>query len=107
MLQSTGSRRSDKRSGTWSVPSDAGRGGSPRDAVVATLAYVALTIALTWPLACGIARDVPSDFGDPLLNSWILAWDADHLLRALTGHPSALAGYWHANIYYPQPYALA
>lgn len=89
------------------MPSDAGRRGSPRDAVVATLAYVALTIALTWPLARGIARDVPSDFGDPLLNSWILAWDADHLLRALSGHPGALAGYWHANIYYPQPYALA
>src|SRR5262249_33626874 len=22
-------------------------------------------------------------------------------------HPGALAGYWHANIYYPHPYALA
>ena len=78
-----------------------------RDALLAALAYLALTLALTWPLARGLTRDVPSDFGDPLLNAWILAWDADNLLRAVTGHLSALSGYWHANIYYPHPYALA
>jgi hypothetical protein len=87
------------------VPSDARR--NARDALGATAAYFVLTIALTWPLARGLAHDVPSDFGDPLLNSWILAWDAEHLLRAAAGHPAALAGYWHANIYYPHPYALA
>ncbi len=78
-----------------------------RDAACATLAYLALTVALTWPLARGLARDVPSDFGDPLLNSWIVAWDADHLLRALGGHPAALGEYWNANIFYPHPLALA
>ena len=77
-----------------------------RDTLTATAAYVALTIALTWPLAAGLTRDVPSDFGDPLLNSWILSWDARHVLDALAGHPAALADYWHANIYYPHPYAL-
>jgi hypothetical protein len=75
--------------------------------LVATLAYAALAVALTWPLARGIARDLPGDLGDPLLNTWILAWDADHLLRALGGQPSALGGYWNANIYYPHPLALA
>ena len=75
--------------------------------IVATLAYAALAVALTWPLARGIARDVPGDLGDPLLNTWILAWDADHLLRALGGQPSALGEYWNANIYYPHPLALA
>jgi hypothetical protein len=78
-----------------------------RDALVAFLAYCTLTIALTWPLTRGLARDVAGDFGDPLLNCWILAWDADHLLRALGGDLRAVAGYWHANIYYPNPYALA
>ena len=62
---------------------------------------------LTWPLARGLARDLPGDFGDPLLNCWILAWDASHLLRALGGHLGALAGYWNANIFYPHPLALA
>jgi hypothetical protein len=83
-----------------------GRRGA-RGLAAATLAYSALAIALTWPLAAGMTRDVPSDLGDPILNCWILAWDADHLLRALAGHPGALAGYWHANIYYPHPLALA
>jgi hypothetical protein len=82
-------------------------GAGARDALVATLAYAALTIAFTWPLVRGLGRDLPGDFGDPLLNCWILAWDADHLLRALRGDLTALAGYWNANIYYPHPLALA
>ena len=82
-------------------------GAGARDALVATLAYAALTIAFTWPLVRGLARDLPGDFGDPLLNCWILAWDADHLLRAVRGDLAALAGYWNANIYYPHPLALA
>jgi len=77
------------------------------NARTASLAYVIVAIALTWPVARGLDRDLPGDFGDPLLNTWILSWDAEHILRALSGHPSALRGYWHANIYYPHPYALA
>lgn len=73
----------------------------------AAVAYFVLTIALTWPLARGLARDLPADLGDPLLNCWVLAWDAEHLLRALAGHVDALAEYWNANIYYPHPLALA
>ena len=68
-----------------------------RDAAAATAAYAALTIALTWPLGAGLARDVPSDFGDPLLNAWILAWDATHLGQR----------WWNANIFHPHPLALA
>jgi len=66
-------------------------------AIVKTLPlYVALTVALTWPLAAGIARDVPGDLGDPLFTSWALAWDATHLGR----------GWWSANIFAPHPLAL-
>ncbi len=79
----------------------------PRTAWGATLAYALLAIALTWPLALGLGRDVPSDLGDPLLNSWILAWVADRLWRFLTGDLGALRGFWHANIFYPEPLALA
>jgi hypothetical protein len=91
------------------VESDARRAGrtSVRDALLAALAYTALTLVLTWPVVRGLARDLPAGFGDPLLNAWILTWDADHLLRALEGHPGALTGYWNANIYYPHPLALA
>jgi len=75
--------------------------------VAAAAAYTALAILLTWPVAAGLAHDVPSDLGDPLLNIWVLAWDCEHLLRALGGHPAALRDYWNANIYYPHPLALA
>jgi len=77
------------------------------DSAKAALGYAALAVALTWPLARGLAHDLPGDFGDPLLNCWILAWDASRFLRALGGHPGALAGYWNAYIFYPHPLALA
>jgi len=70
-------------------------------------AYALITIGLTWPLARGLGRDLPADFGDPLLNCWVLAWDAEHLLRGLAGHLDALREYWNANIYYPHPLSLA
>ncbi|HZT78079.1 MAG TPA: hypothetical protein VFA27_15605 [Vicinamibacterales bacterium] len=68
-----------------------------RQAAAAAAAFAAITIAWTWPLALGLARDLPADFGDPLLNAWVLAWDATHLGR----------GWWNANIFFPHPLALA
>jgi hypothetical protein len=76
-------------------------------AAAATIAYALLTVTLTWPLARGITSDVPSDFGDPLLNAWVLAWDAEHMLRAISGNLGALREYWNANIFHPHPLALA
>jgi hypothetical protein len=73
----------------------------------AIAAYSVLTLVLTWPLVRGLGRDVPGDLGDPLLNAWIVAWDADHLERAIAGHPAALRGYWNAPIFAPHPLALA
>lgn len=78
-----------------------------RSAWGATAAYTVLAVVLTWPLARGLGRDIPSDLGDPLLNTWILAWVADHLWRILGGDLTAFATFWHANIFYPEPYALA
>ncbi len=68
-----------------------------RDAVLVALTFLALTIALTWPLAKGLTRDVPGDLGDPLLTAWVMAWDMTHLGR----------GWLHANIFYPHPMTLA
>jgi hypothetical protein len=68
-----------------------------RDAFLVTMLYLALTIALAWPLPLGLARDIPGDFGDPLFSAWAMAWDATHLGR----------GWWSANIFAPQPLALA
>jgi hypothetical protein len=69
--------------------------------------YLAIAIIFTWPLSLGLPRDIPWDLGDSLLNAWILAWDADHILRFLTGDFSALNGFWNANIFHPEPLTLA
>src|SRR5262249_34465683 len=66
-------------------------------AVAAAAAYALLTAIFTLPLVRGVAHDVPGDYGDPLLNIWILAWDATHMLGR---------GWWNANIFYPHPLAL-
>src|SRR6266699_4392237 len=57
--------------------------------------YLLITIVFTWPLVLGLARDIPWDLGDSLLNCWILGWDADHLVRLFSGHPHALQGFWN------------
>ena len=79
--------------------------GSP-SAPSAALVYVALSVALTWPLVGGIGSDVPGDLGDSLLNMWILAWGAEHVPRLLTGSIS-WTGFWNGNIFHPEPLALA
>jgi hypothetical protein len=71
--------------------------GFAGSASFAFLLYVVVTIVMTWPLAAGLTRDVPGDFGDPLFVSWTLAWDATHLGR----------GWWNANIFAPHPLSLA
>ena len=61
---------------------------------------------MTWPLAFGLTRDVPGDLGDSLLNLWILGWGAEHAPRVLLGQMS-LSEFWNANIFHPEPLALA
>ena len=69
--------------------------------------YLGVALVFTWPLAAGLTRDIPWDLGDSLLNAWILAWDADRLLRFLGGDIDALRNFWNANIFYPEPLTLA
>ena len=89
-----------------SSPSRARLSRGPGAATAAGL-YLLLTLVMTWPVAGDLWRKLPADLGDPLLNCWILGWDAHHLLRFLGGHLTGLAGYWSANIFYPAPLALA
>ena len=69
--------------------------------------FVIAAVGMTWPLAAALTRDVPWDFGDPLLNCWIIGWTAERLLRGVTGDPWALVGLWHGNIFHPEPLTLA
>jgi hypothetical protein len=61
--------------------------------------YLALAVGTTWPMARHLATAVP-DFGDPLLNAWIVDW----VCHALTHAPLEL---FHAPIYHPAPNVLA
>ena len=84
------------------------RAVSDRDRTVigVTLAYFVLTVAMTWPLSLGLARDVPGDLGDSLLNMWILGWGAENVPWVLAGQ-MPLGDLWNANIFHPEPLALS
>jgi hypothetical protein len=62
--------------------------------------FVLLSIWVTWPLMLHFDEALPGDLGDPLLNTWILGWDADRLRHGL-------AGLWDAPIFYPYHHTLA
>ena len=64
------------------------------------LIFSALAVAVTWPLALHLGDSIPSDVGDPLLNAWILGWDAERLRHGLRG-------LWDAPIFYPYQHTLA
>jgi hypothetical protein len=62
--------------------------------------YGLLALISTHPLWRHLATAVPSDIGDPLLNTWILAWDG----HALLTDPAHL---FDANIFFPLKDTLA
>ena len=63
-------------------------------------AFLAASIALTFPLAVHPSRTLPSDLTDTLLNTWIIGWDADRFRHGLQG-------LWDAPIYFPYHSTLA
>lgn len=67
--------------------------------LLAAALYVLLTAALTWPLILSPRSLVPNDPGDPLLNTWIFAWNARTV--PLT------AKWWNAPQFHPLEGATA
>jgi hypothetical protein len=68
--------------------------------LVVLSAYSMLALAMTYPLILHPTSTVPSDIGDPLLNTWILAWNS----QALLTNPTEL---FNANIFFPLTNTLA
>jgi hypothetical protein len=58
-----------------------------------------LALLWTWPLATHLTSRVPNDPGDPILNTWILWWNAQ--ASPLTKR------WWNPPIFYPMSGALA
>jgi hypothetical protein len=67
--------------------------------VVAFSLYSLLTVALTYPLVFELSTSLPHDLGDPLLNTWILWWNARQL--PLT------EAWWNAPLFYPASGCMA
>jgi len=67
--------------------------------IVSALLYTVLTAVMTYPQVMHL-RDGVHDDGDPLLNTWALAWIA-HELPVAPGH------LFDANIFYPERRTLA
>lgn len=65
----------------------------------AAAAYVAITVALTYPLARAMGSAFPHDAGDPALNTWLLWWSTQKL-------PLTQA-WWNAPMFYPMKDAMA
>lgn len=71
-----------------------------RSPVGAFLAFLALAVYTTWPLAPQASTGVVHNLTDPLEQAWIFAWTAHALPQA----PLAL---FDANIFWPEPLTLA
>jgi hypothetical protein len=78
----------------WMTP----RPGRPHPLVVAAL-FAALSIVWTWPLSTHITSRIAFDPGDPLLNTWILWWNAQAI--PFTDE------WWNPPIFFPMRGALA
>jgi hypothetical protein len=70
-----------------------------RAVALASLAYLVLTLAYTWPLPAHLAHGIAHDPYDPILNAWILWWT--------TKAVPLTAAWWNAPIFYPATGVLA
>jgi len=71
-----------------------------RERLLVPVFFLTLTLLFTWPLPLHLHDGVLGNNGDPLLNSWIIAWDA----RTLVTHP---LGLFQGNVIYPARDVLA
>jgi hypothetical protein len=63
------------------------------------LAYTALAIGVTYPLVVRLADGVPHDRFDPLLNTWLLWWNARSVPFSTE--------WWNGPFFYPTPGVLS
>ena len=71
-----------------------------REGVAIIAAFTGAAIVAMYPVLNAFGSALPNDLGDPLLNTWILAWDADRFLHGLEG-------LWDAPMYFPYARSFA
>jgi hypothetical protein len=70
-----------------------------RLAAGALAACLALAVVWTWPLAAHVSSRIPHDPGDPILNIWLLWWNAHAI--------PFTESWWNPPIFHPMTGALA
>ncbi len=71
-----------------------------REVILAAFGSALLAVALFWPLVLHLGTDIPLDIGDPLSQSWQVAWDG----HALATQP---LDFYQANQFWPLRNSLA
>jgi hypothetical protein len=62
-------------------------------------AFAMLALVMTYPLILRTTDHLPSDVGDPVLNTWILGWDAARMRHGF-------GGIWDAPNFFPYRHTL-
>ena len=81
-------------------PADGAVALSRREVALVALGAALLSVAMFWPLALHLGRDIPLDLGDPLSQTWQVAWGG----HALAHQP---LDYFQSNQFWPLPDSLA
>jgi hypothetical protein len=69
------------------------------EAAAVVAAFTLLALVMTYPLITRMSTHLPSDVGDPVLNAWILGWDAARIRHAFLG-------VWDAPNFFPYRHTL-
>ncbi|MCY4634976.1 MAG: hypothetical protein OXG04_10820 [Acidobacteria bacterium] len=88
------------RNGASRLWTPVGDGRCLREGLTVVFAFALVSVVATWPLVRQFGDSLPSGLGDPLLNAWILAWDANRFLHGLRG-------IWDAPFFHPYSNTLA
>src|SRR5689334_16364050 len=70
------------------------------EALLASLAGLLLAVVLKWPVLHHLSTGVPEDLGDPMLQTWQLAWGQHALIHDLRH-------IWDSNTFFPLDRTLA
>ncbi len=84
---------------TGSPPQPSLRAGFRASALLWPIAFLALAVLWTWPLAAHLSSRIPHDPGDSVLNIWLLWWNAHAV--------PFTARWWSPPIFFPMEGALA
>ena len=71
-----------------------------REMLLVAGAALLLSVVMHWPLILNLGDTIPKDLGDPLPQSWQVAWGG----HALTEQPFE---FFQSNMFWPQPDSLA